>query len=56
MQYITGAVSVGDILRIRKSKRDGKPIAYAPNGKVVIIKNKDEIHFGYGEVLSITEK
>ena len=49
-------VKEGDIIRIKKSKRDGKPIAYDRNGKVILLRNRDKLRYGYGKVTSIYEK
>lgn len=46
----------GDIVRIRKSKRDGKLISYDQLGKVILIKNQDDLKVGFGKVTSIVEK
>ena len=46
----------GDIVRIRKSKRDGKLISYDQLGKVILIKNQDDLKVGFGKVTSIEEK
>ena len=42
----------GDIVRIRKSKRDGKLISYDQLGKVILIKNQDDLKVGFGKWLS----
>ena len=50
------AISAGEIVRIYKSKRDGKLIAYAPTGKVILIKNRENLKIGFGKIVSIAEK
>lgn len=45
-----------DVIRIRKSRKDGKLISYDSTGKVILIKNQDEIRPGFGQVVSIVEK
>lgn len=46
----------GDIVRIHHSKRDGKLIAYDCKGKVILIKNQEDLHIGFGKIESIAEK
>lgn len=50
------SIHKNDIIRIRKSKKDGKLISYDELGKVVLIKNQADLKIGFGKVTSIIEK
>lgn len=46
----------GDIVRIHRSKRDGKLISYDNKGKVILVKNQQDLHAGFGKIKSLTER
>lgn len=50
------STSINDVVRIRKSKRNGKLISYDRMGKVILIKNQNDLRIGFGKVTSIVEK
>lgn len=49
-------VNVGDIAKLKKSKRDGKLIAYNRDGKVILFDNSRDLHKGFVEITKVQEK
>lgn len=49
-------VNVNDVVRICKSKKNNKLIAYAPTGKVILIKNQKDLKIGFGKIVELIEK
>lgn len=47
MSILVSSISVGDVLRAKYSKRDGRLIAYAHTGKIVLFKNREMLHSGF---------
>lgn len=46
----------GNIYRLKKSKRNGKLIAYADTGKVIIPDNQGSLHHGFAKITSFIDK
>ena len=46
----------GNIYRLKKSKRNGKLIAYTDTGKVIIPDNQGSLHYGFAKVEEFQDK
>lgn len=44
------------VYKLKRSKKDGKFIAYSDTGKVILIKNQEDLHEGFARIISYTEK
>lgn len=49
-------LNVGDIVKLKKSKKNGKLIAYSDIGKVILFDNSKDLHAGYAEITKVHEK
>lgn len=49
-------LSIGTVVRVRKSKKNGKLIAYSEWGKVILIPNQKGLHVGFAEVTSFSDR
>lgn len=50
MSILVSSISVGDVLRAKCSKRDGRLIAYSNTGKIVLFKNREMLRSGFVSV------
>ena len=46
----------GQIFKLHKSKKNGNFIAYTTLGKVILIKNQNELHHGFAKITSFVDK
>lgn len=46
----------GDIFRLHKSKKNNQWIAYTDYGKVILFKNRNELHAGFVEIISFVDR
>ena len=49
-------LNVGEIVKLKKSKKNGKLIAYSSSGKVILFENSKELHVGYVQITKVHEK
>ena len=49
-------LNVGEIVKLKKSKKNGKMIAYSSSGKVILFENSKELHEGYVQITKVHEK
>lgn len=49
-------ISIGTVVRVRKSKKNGKLMAYSEWGKVILISNQKGLHVGFAEVTSFSDR
>lgn len=56
MEFTFGNIENGQVFRLRKSKKDGRLIAYTDLGKVILIKNQKSLHHGFAKVTSFIDK
>ena len=49
-------ISIGTVVRVRKSKKNGKLMAYSEWGKVILIPNQKGLHVGFAEVTSFSDR
>lgn len=54
--YKQPELAVGDIVRIKPSKRNSQPIAFSQCGKVILFKNSAQLKYGFGKIKSVLER
>ncbi len=56
MNFSFACIENGRVFRLKKSKRNGQFVAYTETGKVILIKNANELHNGFAKVTSFVDK
>lgn len=50
MEKLKTSLEPGDIVRVKRSKKDGRLIAYTVLGKIVLFKNWSDLHCGFARI------